>query len=162
LGRLGRYRRWSIRVSSLTLAQVTRLALSEGWEISDLTRALVVFAATATWLALENQKNVDILRAIGALGRMRNALSKRIPGSVQKRPYPLARDSQDTAVMTLILPADIAELLESFAAAKIISKNDLCGTLLTKGLIMYLTAKQRLLQALQNQRRRAEEPSAAR
>jgi hypothetical protein len=135
--------------------------LSEGWEISDLTRTLVVLAAAATWLALGNQKNLDILREIAALGRMRGALGTRISGAAQKRPYPIVRGSQDTDVMTLILPENIAELVESFAAAKMISKNDLCGSLLTKGLVMYMTAEQRLLRALQNQRRQSEEPSAA-
>ena len=159
--RLGRYRRWSVRVSRQRVAQVTHLALREGWEISDLARTLVVLAATGTWLGLENQKNLDVLREIAALGRMRRALGTRISGAVQKRSYPVVRGSQDTDVMTLILPAHIAELVESYAAAKMISKNDLCGGLLTKGLITYMTAEKRLLQALQNQRRQAEGPSAA-
>lgn len=156
--RLGRYRRWSVRLSSQTLAQVTRLALSEGWETSDLMRTLVVLAATASWLALENQKNLDMLREIAALSRMRMALGKRIPGAVRTRPYPVVRDSQETDVKTLILPANIAELVESFAAAKMISKNDLCGRLLTKSLVMYVAAEQRLLQALQNQLKQAGDP----
>jgi hypothetical protein len=121
-------------------------------------RTLVVLAAAATWLALENQKNLDILREMAALGRMRMALRKRIPGAVQTRPYPVVRDSQETDVKTLILPANIAELLESFAAAKMISKNDLCGGLLTKGLIIYMAAEQRLLQALQKLTKQAEGP----
>ena len=157
--RLGRYRRWSIRVSSLTLAQVKHLAVSEGWEISDLTRALVVLAAAATWLALEHQKNLDILRGIAALGGMPRALGERISRGEQRRPYAVVRGSRDTDVMTLILPANIAELLESFAAAKMVSKNELCGGLLTKGLIIYLTAKKRLLQTLQTLRRQTEEGS---
>lgn len=152
LRRLGRYRRWSIRVSSLTLAQITQLALSEGWEISDLTRALIVFAATATWLALANQKNVDVLREIAALGQMRSALEKSLRGKVQRRPYPIIRSEEDTDVATLILPYKFAELLESFAAAKMVSKNDLCRSLLTKGLLLYLTGEKRLLETLQSQR----------
>ncbi len=136
--------------------------MSEGWEISDLTRTLVVLAAAATWLALEKQKNLDMLREIAALGRMRRALGTRISGAGQtRRPYPVVRGSQETDVMTLILPEDIAELVESFAAAKMISKNDLCGGLLTKGLIIYMTAERRLLQTLKNQRKQTEEPSAA-
>ena len=121
-------------------------------------RTLVVLAATASWLALENQKNLDMLREIAALSRMRMALGKRIPGAVRTRPYPVVRDSQETDVKTLILPANIAELVESFAAAKMISKNDLCGRLLTKSLVMYVAAEQRLLQALQNQLKQAGDP----
>ena len=132
--------------------------MSEGWEISDLTRTLVILAATATWLALKNQKNLDVLREIAALGRMRRSLVGLISNSEQKRPYPAVRDSQDTDVMTLILPSDMAELLESFAAAKMTSKNNLCGDLLTKGLVMYMTSEKSLLQALQNQRKQREEP----
>jgi hypothetical protein len=135
--------------------------LREGWEFSDLARTLIVLASTATWLGLEKQKNLEVLREIAALGRMRSALSKVLPDLTQtRRPYPAVRGSQETDVMTLILPADLAKLVETFAAAKMESKNDLCGNLLTKGLIMYLTAEQRLLQALQNQSRNPEETRA--
>ncbi len=146
----------------MTLAQVTRLALSEGWEISDLTRSLIVLAATTTWLTLTNQKNLDVLREIAALGRMRNALGRLVPGDVQRRPYPIVRSIGDSDVLTLILPVKFAEFLESFAAAKMISKNDLCRSLMTKGLLLYLTAEKRLLQALQSQRTQTGAPSAPR
>ncbi len=144
----------------MTLAQVTRLALSEGWEVSDLTRMLIVLAGTVTWLTLTNQRNLDVLREIVALGQMHSALGKLIPGAVQKRPYPIIRSSEDTDVLTLILPDKFAEFFESFAAAKMMSKNDLCRSLLTKGLLLYLAAEQRLLQALQSQRTQTGSPSA--
>jgi hypothetical protein len=146
----------------MTLAQVTRLALSEGWEISDLTRSLIVLAATTTWLTLTNQKNLDVLREIAALGRMRSALGSLVPGDVQRRPYPITRSSGDSDVLTLILPDKFAEFLQSFAAAKMVSKNDLCRSLLTKGLLLYFAAEQRLLRALQSQRTQAGAPSAPR
>jgi len=161
LRRLGRYRRWSIRVSSLTLAHATRLALSEGWEISDLMRTMVVLAAAVAWFGLENQKKLDASREIAALDRLRKALGMLAPDVVQKRPYRADRAGRDTDVVTLILPADVAELIESFAAARMMTKNDLCGVLLTEGLILYMSAEQRLLIALQNRTRRRETPSVA-
>lgn len=157
--RLGRYRRWSIRVSSLTLAHVTRLALSEGWEISDLMRTMVILAAAVAWFGLDNEKKLDASREIATLDRLRKALGMLTPGVVQKRPYGADRAGQDTDVVTLILPAGVAELIESFAAAKMMTKNDLCGVLLTEGLILYMSAEQRLLVALQNRTR--ETPSVA-
>jgi len=158
--RLGRYRRWSFRVSSLTLAHVTRLALSEGWEISDVMRTMIVLAAAVEWFGLENQR-LDASREIAALDRLRKALGVLDPGVEQKRPYPANRGGRDTAVVTLILPEGVAELIESFAAARMMTKNDLCGLLLTEGLISYMTAEQRLLVALQNRKGRRETPSVA-
>lgn len=148
--RLGRYRRWSVRLSCSTLAQIKRLALDEGWEISDLVRALVVLAATVTWLGLDKPKNLDALREISALGQMRDALERGLLSMRTHRPYPAVRGNQDTYVMTLILPTGVANLIESLAAAKIVSKNDSVSGLLTKGLILYMTGEHRLLEALQS------------
>ncbi len=121
----------------------------------------MVLSATATWLGLARQKNLDVLREIAVLGQMRGALEKKIRGTVQtRRPYAAVRADQDTRIITLILPADMAEFLEIFATAKNVSKNDLCSNLLTKGLILHLTAKQRLLKALQYQREQTKHPPA--
>jgi hypothetical protein len=62
--------------------------------------------------------------------------------------------------MTLILPANIAKLVESYAAVRMTSKSDLCGNLLTKGLILYMTAENRLHQALNPQRQAKGLPAA--
>jgi hypothetical protein len=67
-----------------------------------------------------------------------------------KRAYPIVRLDQDTEVTTLILHSVTAELIEFFAADKMISKNDLCRGLPTKGLIAYLTAERSLLRAFQS------------
>jgi hypothetical protein len=135
------------------LANMKRLALSQGWEISDLTRALIVLAASVTWLALKKRESIDTLREIALLGRMRQTIGSTISGSVEtKPPYPVVRGGQETDVITLILPLGVAELLESFASAKLVSKNDLCRGLLRKGLILYMTAQNRLLRVLQDQR----------
>jgi len=123
-------------------------------------RTMVVLAAAVAWFGLENKKKLDASREIATLDRLRKALGMLAPGVVQKRPYPANRGAQDTDVVTLILPADVAKLIESFAAAKMMTKNDLCAVLLTEGLILYMTAEQRLLVALQNRTRRRETSSA--
>lgn len=93
---------------------------------------------------------------------MRRVLEKHLLGAVEsRRPYPLIRSGRDTSVITLILPVEVAGLIESYASTKTVSKNDLCENLLTKGLVMYLAAEQRLLRALQKVTDRTERPSAA-
>jgi hypothetical protein len=124
-------------------------------------RTMIVLAATVAWFGLENQKKLDATREIAALHRLQKALGALALGVVQKRPYPPNRRGRDTDVVTLILPAGAAELIESYAAARMMTKNDVCGVLLTEGLISYMTAEQRLLIALQDRTRRRETPSAA-
>lgn len=133
------------------------MALSEGWEASDLTRALVILAASVTWLALEKKEKLKVLKEIALLGRIRQITGTVLYGSAKTpRPYNIERRSPETEVITLILPLGVAELLESFGGAKAISKSDLCGGLLTKGLILYATAESTLLQTLQSLRRETE------
>jgi hypothetical protein len=55
-----------------------------------------------------------------------------IPVARERGPY-APRSSQDTDVITLILPAGLANLIETYANAWRFSKNDLSGNLLMKG-----------------------------
>ena len=122
-------------------------------------RTMIVLAAAVAWFGLESQKKLDATREIAALHRLQKALGVLAPSVVQKRPYPANRGGGDTDVVKLILPAGVAELIESYAAARMMTKNDVCGVMLTEGLISYMTAEQRLLVALQNTARGGETPS---
>jgi hypothetical protein len=135
--------------------------LSRGWEISDLTRTLVILAATGIWSALNKKKNLRVLEKIAVLGRTHGVIERRLVGAKRtQRPYRFVRSSRDTDIVTLILPDGVAELIESYSAVKMVSKNDLCEDLLNRGLIVYLTAEQRILQALLTVKELAEKPSA--
>jgi len=143
MGRLVRYRRWSLRLSSVTLAQITQIAWADGWHLSDFVRLLVVMGAAANWLGLSREDT--------KISRMRNELRKlssRIggTGSTRTRRY-APRSAQDTAVIGLILPTGMANLLESYVDVRGVSKNDLCGSLLMQGFMIYMEGETQLLKA---------------
>ena len=55
---------------------------------------------------------------------------------------------QDTDVITLILPSGLARLIVAYANIHRFSKNDLCGSLLMKGLMIYMAGEKAFLQAI--------------
>jgi hypothetical protein len=144
---LGRYRRLSVRLSTRLAVRIGQLALRDGWELSDLARALVILAATGAWLGLRKEENVARLTEHVGLNRASIALKRAIHGSGSKRPY-APRGSAETSVFTLILPVNFSALIELYANAIGCSKNDLCRSLLTKGLIVYLRGQKAVIQAL--------------
>ena len=150
-----RYRRWSIRVPRLLLFRVKGVAQKERWALSDLVRMLIVLGAAVKWLGLREQENQDRLEKTVRLGGMADMLEKATSHKPRTRIYPLVRDDagQPTDVVTLILPAGYARLIEVYAATKRTSKSDACTTLLTVGVVTYLTAENALLQAIQRVRR---------
>ena len=114
--------------------------------MSDLGRTLVALAAAATWLGLETEENLARLKSVAYLGRVSDGIGKVIPAVRHRRPY-APRASQDTDVISLILPSGLARLIEAYANVHRFSKNDLCGNLLMKGLMIYMGAEKGLLQA---------------
>ena len=126
--------------------QLAKIALDDGWQLSDLVRTLVVLGASANWLGLEEmeegwtQKRDELERITERLGNM-------LPVAWRRGPY-ASRTSQDTDVVSLILPAALAQMIGSYADAHGLSKNALCGKLLTEGMMIYLTGEKNLLQAL--------------
>ena len=139
------YRRWSIRLPSSTLIELAKIALDDGWQLSDLVRTLVVLGASANWLGLEEME--EGLRRLDELGKISETLGTMMPLTGGRRPY-APRASQETEVVTLILPDAIAQMIESYAGAHRFSRNGLCDKLLTEGLMIYLTGERNLLQAL--------------
>jgi hypothetical protein len=115
--------------------------------LSDFLRTLVVSAAAATWLGLESGESLERLRNLAELGQISEAIGKMIPAARRKRPY-APRRPQGSDVVSLILPAGLAHLIEYYAKAHRFSKNDLCGSLLIKGLVIYMTCEKNLLQAM--------------
>ena len=126
--------------------ELTKIALEDGWQLSDLVRTIVVLGASANWLVLEGMEKEWALRR-DELKSISEKLGNMLPAARRRRPY-APRTSQDTDVITLILPNALAQRIESYAAAHRLSKNDLCRKLLTEGLMLYLTSERNLLQAL--------------
>jgi len=129
------------------LAEITQLALTEGWRLSEFVRALVFLGAAANWLALESKENA---RALGMRAELRQ-LSDRVAklGARGKQGHAYAsRSVRDTHVIGLILPIGVAHMMESYANVRGLSKNDLCGSLLIEGLMTYMTCEKNLLQTI--------------
>jgi len=143
---VARYRRWSIRLPSITLAEITQQALTEGWQLSDFVRTLIVLGAAANWLALESEEPAEVLRMRAELRQLSDTIVKLGPTLRSGRPY-ASRSAQDTDVIGLILPSWVAHMIESYANVRGLSKNDLCRKLLTEGLIFYMTGEKNLLEA---------------
>ena len=142
----------------MLLFHVKGVAQKERWAFSDLMRMLIVLGATMSWLRLRKQENLDRLGKIARLGRMADMLEEAGAHKPRTRIYPIVRDDagRATDVVTLILPSGYARLIEAYAATKRTSKSDACETLLTTGLVTYLTAENTLLQAIQRVRRQPE------
>jgi hypothetical protein len=147
----------------MLLFHVKSVAQKERGAFSDLMRMLIVLGATVMWLGLRKQENVDRLEKIVRLGGMADMLEKAASHKPRTRIYPIVRDDagRATDVVTLILPAGYARLIETFAATKRTSKSDACETLLTTGLVTYLRAENALLQAIQRVRRQPERQPAS-
>jgi len=142
VGRFVRYRRLSLRLSSVTLAQVTQVALADGWHVSEFVRLLVVMGAVANWLGLGEDSELSRRRE-----ELRK-LSSRIAGTGSTRTRRYApRSAQDTDVIGLILPTGVADLLESYVDVRRVSKNDLCGSLVMQGFMIYMEGERQLLKA---------------
>jgi len=139
----------------MRLSQVRNVAQKEHWAISDLVRMLIILGAAVKWLGLRKQENQDRLGKMFRMGEMSDMLEKAASHKARRRIYPITRDDtgRATEVVTLILPAGYARLIEAYAATKRTSKSDACETLLTIGLFTYLTAENALLQAIQRARR---------
>jgi hypothetical protein len=135
---------------------VKGVALKEGWAVSDLVRLLVVFGAAMSWLRLRKQENLDRLGEIVRVGRMADMFNEAIPHKPRTRIYPGVRQpaqaGRTTDVVTLILPAGYARLIEVYASTNMMSKSDACERLLKIGLVAYLTAENALLRGIQRVR----------
>jgi hypothetical protein len=123
------------------------LAVKDGWELSDLTRSLVVLSAIGSWFGLRREENAARLLDIAALKGISTAMERAIHGSGPKRSYALRRGGE-TEVLTLILPVNLADFIELHAKVIGLSKNALCRSLLTKGLVIYLRSEKLLIEAL--------------
>jgi hypothetical protein len=158
------YRRWSIRVPRILFLHVKGVALKEGWAVSDLVRLLVVFGASWSWQKLRKPENLDRLGKIARLGGMADMFEEGISHKPRTRIYPGVRQpaqaGRTTDVVTLILPAGYARLIEVYAATNRMSKSDAGERLLKIGLIAYLTAENALLQAVQRVHRQPESQAA--
>ena len=145
----------------MLLYHVKSVAQKERWAFSDLLRMLIVLGATVSWLRLRNQEDLDRLGKIARLGGMADLLEEAVSHKPRTRIYPVVRDDvgRVTDVVTLILPAGYAGLIEAYAAVNRISKSNACERLLTFGLIMYSTAENALLRAIQRVRRQPGSPT---
>lgn len=120
--------------------------MTDGWQMSDFVRTLVVMGAAANWLGLQSEESAQVLRMKAELSQLSERIGKLSPSFRHGRPY-APRSARDSEVIALILPHRVAQLIESYVALRGMSKNDLCGSLLTQGLMIYLTGQKNLLQA---------------
>jgi len=127
--------------------QLTRVAASDGWRLTDFVRALVVLAATVTWLKSESKESQERLRRLRELGSMYSAMKSLNSAHEGGRPY-APRRPQRTEVTPLIIPNGLARYIESYAKAHGRSKNALCTGLLTNGLFMYMKGEAVLLRSM--------------
>jgi len=125
------YRRWKIRIDSRLAYQCRRIAQQGGWETSDFTRAMICLAATATCLGIPRS---DTFKKRVAL----HAISGR-------RVY--ATPLGGTKLVSIHLPQQLAEVLTLYADLVGDSKSSLAGSLLERGLVMYLKGEKSLLEA---------------
>jgi hypothetical protein len=146
----------------MLLFHVKRLARREGWVLSDLVRMLIVLGATVCWLRVRNEKDLNRLGKIAHADQMSDMLNEAVSNKRRTRVYPIVRDEagRATDVVTLILPAGYARLIDSYVSTNRISRSNACERLLTFGLISYLTVENTIHQAVQQVRAQPESQAA--
>jgi hypothetical protein len=135
------YERWKVRVSSIVILNCRRVAMEQGWEVSDFLRALIFLSANAKFLNLPNN---DVFKRLATLTRML--------GGHREYPSPGSR----TELVSIRLPAGFAGSLKLYGRWTGRSQSSLAGSLITAGLMIYLKAETALLKAIQEV---AEKPS---
>jgi len=134
------YERWKVRVSSIVILNCRRVAKEQGWELSDLLRALIFLSANAKFLNLPNN---DVFKRLATLTR--------IYGGHREYPSPGSRSE----LVSIHLPAGFAEVLKLYARTTGRSLSSLIDGLILAGLKLHLKATGELLKAV---RAVAEEP----
>jgi len=134
------YERWKVRVSSIVILNCRRVAKEQGWELSDLLRALIFLSANAKFLNLSEN---EVFRKLATLIR--------IYGGHREYPSPGSRSE----LVSIHLPAGFAGSLKLYARTTGRSLSSLIDGLILAGLKLHLKATGELLKAVRGV---AEEP----
>jgi hypothetical protein len=128
-----------------------RIALRDGWEISDLARALICLGASASFLRLENDEAADRFKMLATLGRSARVLDATVR-KVSRRP----RASPRLGVSDLLglrLPQGLLTVITAYAATSGRSRNEAVVMFLERGLIIYLKGQNILLETIRSLKR---------
>ena len=117
-----------------------RLAKSEGWELGDICRSLVVLGACGSYLTLrpsEPPKTISDSRFPGVL--------KQYLGGRAYAP----RTGRRSKLMTARLPTGVARSLVLYSKLTARLRSHVYARFLQAGLLIYLTSEQRLAKGLE-------------
>lgn len=142
------YWRCSLRISALIAEHLRRIALRDGWEISDLARALICLGASASFLRLQDAEAAERFKTLATLGRAAGVLDA-VLGKLSRRP----RASPGVAVSDLLglrLPQGLLRVITAYAATSGRSRNEALVMFLERGLIIYLKGQNILLETIRS------------
>jgi len=132
-----RYARIVARIPADLERACSRLSKSEGWELGDLYRSLILLGACGSYLTLRSRKPSP------PDSRFSGVLERYLGG----RAY-APRTGRRSKIMTAYLPVGVARSLGLYS--KLTSKlpSHVYTRFLRAGLLIYLTCEQRLAEAL--------------
>jgi hypothetical protein len=133
-----RYTRIVARIPADLERACRRLSKSQGWELGDLHRSLILLGACGSYLVLRSAKP--------------SQLDKRFSGVLERylggRAY-APRTGRRSRIMTAYLPIGVASSLALYSKLTSRLRSHVYARFLQAGLLIYLTCQQRLVKALE-------------
>ena len=142
------YWRCSIRVSALIVQHLHWIASREGWQTSDLARALVCLGASGSFLRLGDPDAADRFKTLATVRPLLAALDVAL-GGTSRRPYAARRPSVSD-LLALRLPRGLSEIITAYATKSGRSRNGVLEMFLERGLIIYLKGQNILLETIRS------------
>jgi hypothetical protein len=134
-----RYARIVARIPADLERACSRLSKSQGWELGDLYRSLILLGACGSYLTLRppkpSQQTPD--------NRFSSVLERYLGG----RAY-APRTGRRSKIMTAYLPIGVARSLALYSELTLKLRSHVYTRFLQAGLLIYLTCEQRLAEAL--------------
>lgn len=141
------YRRRSIRLDGVVAANLERVALNDGWEVSDLARVLISFAADSEFLRFENPEKIERLKARSELCRLAGVLGSFLGENPVARPY-ASRQPGSSSVLRVRFPSGFDDSVVRYAVEMEMSLNEVYALFMQAGLVLHMKAQNALLKAL--------------
>jgi len=132
-----RYTRIVARIPADLEGACSRLSRSQGWELGDLYRCLILLGACGSYLALHSPKPSP------PDSRFSGVLERYLGG----RAY-APRTGRRSKIMTAYLPIGVACSLALYSKLTSRLRSHVYARFLRAGLLIYLTCEQRLAEAL--------------
>lgn len=133
-------RRGSLRVPSMVVGQIRRLAIELDMPVTDLCQILIQFAAIAAFLRLEKQEGIDDFLSSARLSR-----GLKLLGGHEPR---IGTETGGGRVVSLRFPARFLERVSLYARLTGRSRSDLLLQFLEQGIRIYLRGWVALTKAL--------------